>query len=361
VVLLGTSQGRRAAVRGPFAGQGAAGLGNGANRAMALATMVRERPEICLVIPVLNEAAGLEALVAALRQHLDGHDFAWSVLFVDDGSIDETLQHIRALNAADPRFSAISFSRNFGKEIAIAAGLRHAKGDAVVILDADLQHPPDMVPAFVAEWRKGAKIVFGQRQSRESDSWARRLYSRLFHFVFRHIAQTRLPLGVVDFLLMDRQAVDAINQLGERTRFSKGLYAWIGFASAVVPFESPDRFIGKSRWSFMKLASFALDGFVSFSSLPLKVWSYLGALVSLAAIAYGIYFLVRSLLFGVDVPGFPSLIVSIMFFAGVQLISLGIIGEYMARIYEEVKARPLYVVAEEIGTGKTASEPGRPA
>ncbi len=321
--------------------------------------MVSTRPDITLVIPVLNEAAGLDALVAALHESLDGHDFAWSVLFVDDGSIDGTLTRIRALNAADPRFSAISFSRNFGKEVAIAAGLRHAKGDAVVILDADLQHPPDMVPAFVAEWRKGAKIVFGQRQSRESDSWARRLYSRLFHFVFRHIAQTRLPLGVVDFLLMDRQAVDAINQLGERTRFSKGLYAWIGFPSAVVPFESHDRFVGRSRWSFMKLASFALDGLVSFSSLPLKVWSYLGALVSLAAIAYGIYFLVRSLLFGVDVPGFPSLIVSIMFFAGVQLISLGIIGEYLARIYEEVKARPLYVVAEEIGTGAAKSE--RPA
>jgi glycosyltransferase involved in cell wall biosynthesis len=316
--------------------------------------MVPERPEITLVIPVLNEAAGLDALVAELHNCLDGRDFAWSVLFVDDGSTDGTLARIRDLNAADSRFAAISFSRNFGKEIAIAAGLKHAGGDAVVIMDADLQHPPELVRAFVAEWRRGARIVFGQRQSRESDSWARQLYSRLFHFVFRHIAQTRLPLGVVDFLLMDRQAVDTINRLGERTRFSKGLYAWIGFPSAVVPFESHDRFVGKSRWSFVKLASFALDGFVSFSSLPLKVWSYVGALVSLAAIAYGIYFMVRSLIFGVDVPGFPSLIVSIMFFAGVQLISLGILGEYLARIYEEVKARPLYVVAEEVGTGAEA-------
>lgn len=317
--------------------------------------MISERPEITLVIPVLNEADGLDALVAELEKCLAGRDFAWSVLFVDDGSTDGTLARIRALNASNPRFTAISFSRNFGKEVAIAAGLRHARGDAVVIMDADLQHPPAMVPAFVAEWRRGTKIVFGQRRSRESDSFARRLYSRLFHFVFRHIAQTRLPLGVVDFLLMDRQAVDAINLLGERTRFSKGLYAWIGFPSAVVPFESPDRFVGSSRWSFMKLASFALDGFVSFSSLPLKVWSYFGALISLAALAYGAYFLIHSLLFGADVPGFPSLIVSIMFFAGVQLVSLGVIGEYLARIYEEVKARPLYVVAEEIGTGGAAA------
>ncbi len=316
--------------------------------------MTPERPLITLVIPVLNEAAGLDALVAVLHQNLDGQDFDWSVLFVDDGSTDGTLARIRALHAVEPRFAAISFSRNFGKEIAIAAGLNHARGDAVVIMDGDLQHPPEMVRAFVAEWRKGARIVFGQRQSRDADSWARRLYSRLFHFVFRHIAQTRLPLGVVDFLLMDRQAVDAINRLGERTRFSKGLYAWIGFPSVVVPFESQDRFTGSSHWSFMKLASFALDGFVSFSSLPLKVWSYFGALISLAALAYGAYFMVRSMLFGADVPGFPSLIVSIMFFAGVQLVSLGIMGEYLARIYEEVKARPLYVVAEEIGTGAEA-------
>jgi len=316
---------------------------------MALAVMDRARPEITLVVPVLNEAAGLDALVAELHKCLDGRDFDWSVLFIDDGSSDGTLDRIRALNAADPRFTAISFSRNFGKEIAIAAGLRHATGDAVVIMDGDLQHPPDMVPAFVAEWRKGTKIVFGQRQSRDSDSWSRKLYSRLFHFIFRHIAQTRLPLGVVDFLLLDRQAADAINRLGERTRFSKGLYAWIGFPSVVVPFESHDRFTGKSRWSFVKLASFAVDGFVSFSSLPLKVWSYIGALISLAAIAYGTYFLVRSLMFGADVPGFPTLIVSIMFFAGVQLVSLGVIGEYLSRIYEEVKARPLYVVAEAVG------------
>ncbi len=330
------------------------------NRAMALAAMATERPKITLVIPVLDEAAGLDALVAELGKCLDGQDFAWSVLFVDDGSSDDTLKRIRELNAADSRFTAISFSRNFGKEVAIAAGLRHATGDAVVIIDGDLQHPPEMVPAFVAEWRKGKKIVFGQRRSRESDSWSRRLYSRLFHFIFRHIAQTRLPLGVVDFLLMDRQAVDAINRLDERTRFSKGLYAWIGFPWAVVPFESHDRFVGKSRWSFVKLASFAIDGFVSFSSLPLKVWSYFGAVISLAAIGYGIYFMLRSLFVGVDVPGFPSLIVSIMFFAGVQLVSLGIIGEYLSRIYEEVKGRPLYVVAEEVGLdGAAAAKPAR--
>jgi glycosyltransferase involved in cell wall biosynthesis len=316
--------------------------------------MSEPRPHICLVIPVFNEEDGLAALEAALHKALDGRDFSWSALFVDDGSSDGTLAAIRKLHDADPRFGAISFSRNFGKDVAIAAGLRYARGDAVVLLDADLQHPPDVIPAFVARWREGAKVVFGQRRSREADSWARRLYSRLFHAIFRRIAQTRLPIGVVDFLLLDRKAVDSINRLGERTRFSKGLYAWIGFPSAVVPFDSADRFVGASRWSFWKLAQFALDGFVSFSSLPLKVWSYIGALISLAALVYGGYVVVYTLLFDADVPGFPSLIVSIMFFAGVQLVSLGVIGEYLARIYEEVKARPLFVVAEEIGVSGDA-------
>jgi len=307
------------------------------------------RQEIAVVIPVFNEEAVIGVLVENTRTALDGLDLAWNVLFVDDGSTDGTLRRLREVNAADPRFTAIAFSRNFGKDTAIAAGFRYARGDAVVLMDADLQHPPETIPAFVAEWRKGNRVVFGQRQSRNADGFLRRLYSRTFHAIFRRIAQTRLPDGIVDFLLLDRVAVDAINRLGERTRFSKGLYAWIGFSSAVVPFSSPDRFIGHSRWSFFKLSQFALDGFVSFSSLPLKIWSYAGALISLFAIIYGIYFLLRTLLFNTDLPGFPTLVVSIMFFSGIQLVSLGIMGEYLARIYEEVKARPLFVVAEEIG------------
>ena len=311
--------------------------------------MGKTRQHISLVIPVLNEADGLDALAAELHRALDGRDFDWSALFVDDGSTDGTLAKIRALNAADPRFTSISFSRNFGQNVAIAAGLRYARGDAVVIMDADLQHPPEVIPNFVARWREGAKIVFGQRETRVANSMFRNLYSTIFHAIFRRIAHTRLPVGAADFLLLDRQAADAINRLGERTRFSKGLYAWVGFPSTVVPFDAGARLAGRSKWSFLKLAQFALDGFVSFSTLPLKVWSYVGVVISLGAIAYAIYFLLRSLVFGSDVPGFPSLIVSIMFFAGVQLVSLGIIGEYLARIYEEVKARPLYVVAEEIG------------
>ncbi|MCR4283531.1 MAG: glycosyltransferase family 2 protein [Bauldia sp.] len=307
------------------------------------------RQEISVVVPVFNEEAGLDALVERLGTVFAGIDIDWNVLFVDDGSTDGTLDRLRSLNAEDRRFRTISFSRNFGKEIALAAGLRYATGDAVVLMDADLQHPPALIASFIDRWQSGATIVYGQRMTRRYDGLLRRGYSAIFHATFNKIAGTRLPEGIVDFLLLDRKAVAAFNRLDERTRFSKGLYAWIGFSTAIVPFDYGERQAGRSRWSFFRLAQFALDGFVSFSSLPLKVWSYAGALISLAAIAYGIFILVRTLLFNTDLPGFPSLIVSIMFFSGIQLVSLGIMGEYLARIYEEVKARPLFVVAEEIG------------
>jgi glycosyltransferase involved in cell wall biosynthesis len=316
-----------------------------------------ERQEVSVVVPVFNEEAGLDALVERLVAVFSGMDVDWKVVFVDDGSTDGTLSRLRSLNARNPRLGTVSLSRNFGKDTAIAAGFTYARGDAVVLMDADLQHPPELIPELVARWRDGARVVFAQRQSRDADSLPRRIYSRAFHAIFRRIARTRLPPGVVDFLLLDRKAVDAMNRLGERTRFSKGLYAWIGFPSAVVPFVSPDRYVGESRWSFFKLASFALDGFVSFSSLPLKIWSYAGAVISLGAISYGVYMLVYTLIFNTDLPGFPSLIVSIMFFAGIQLVSLGVIGEYLARIYEEVKARPLFLVAEEIGIRGESTSP----
>jgi glycosyltransferase involved in cell wall biosynthesis len=326
---------------------------------------IPSRKTIAVVIPVFNEVEVLDALVQQLVEVLDGKDFLWNVLFVDDGSSDGTFAKLQRLNTTDHRFTAISFSRNFGKEIAIAAGLSYASGDAVILMDADMQHPPSLIPTLIARWREGYKVVFAQRESRDADGWLRRLYSRVFHAVFRRIAGSPLPTGIVDFLILDRRAVDTINRLGERTRFSKGLYVWIGFSSTTVPFVSGDRLIGTSHWSFWKLCRLALDGFVSFSVLPLKIWSYIGATISLAAIGYALYFLVRTLIFGADLPGFPSLIVSITFFAGVQLVSLGVIGEYVARMYEEVKARPLYVVAEEIGivgppkytTARVPSEP----
>ncbi len=308
-----------------------------------------ERSAITIVAPVLNEERHIAALMARLDQALDGLNLDWSVLFIDDGSADATLATIRALAGADHRVGAIALSRNFGKEAAIAAGLRYAQGQAIILMDCDLQHPPEVIPQFIQAWRAGACVVLGSREDRPGDGLARRGLSRFFYRLFGLISDTPIPDGATDFVLLDRKAVRALNSLGESCRFSKGLFAWIGFKSATVPFSVAARDGDASRWSLFKLLKFALDGLASFSSLPLKIWSYLGFAISIAAIAYSVFFWIRTLAFGVDMPGFPSLMVSITFFAGVQFISLGVLGEYLARVYSEVKARPLYIVAEEIG------------
>ncbi|WP_244643601.1 glycosyltransferase family 2 protein [Alsobacter metallidurans] len=304
------------------------------------------------MIPVFNEGANVDALVARLRPVLDGITSEWEVVFVDDGSRDDTLARIRAFNEADPRLRAVSFSRNFGKEIAIAAGLDHVRGRATVIMDADLQHPPEMIATFVEKWREGYAMVYGQRTDRRADSPMRRKLTQMFYRLFDAFGETPLPEGAGDFRLLDRRAVDALRQLGERARFSKGLYAWIGFPSIGVPFDVADRVGGMSKFSTRKLFRFAADGITSFSTLPLKLWTYVGALVSAFAFVTGIWFIIRTMLWGVDVPGYASLIVSVMFLAGVQLISLGVIGEYIGRIFAEVKRRPLYIVGEQVGFGE---------
>lgn len=307
-------------------------------------------PELSIVVPVHNEAANLPLLVERLRAVLAGEVASWEVVFVDDGSRDETLAVIRDLNAADPRISAVSFSRNFGKEIAIAAGLDHALGDAVIIMDADLQHPPETIPAFLAKWREGYLNVYGQRTDREGETRMKRGFAKMFYRIFGYFGETPLPEGAGDFRLLDRKAVDALRALPERARFSKGLYAWIGFKSIGVPFEVGERLHGTSKWGYRQLTRFAFDGLSSFSTLPLKLATYIGLGISIFAFTYAITMAIRTLFLGADVPGFPSLIVSVMFFSGIQLVFLGVIGEYVGRIFAEVKRRPLYIVAEEIGS-----------
>ena len=306
-------------------------------------------PELSVVIPVFNEAGNVGPLCARLKPVLERIGRAWEVVFVDDGSTDGTLAAVRAENRADGRVGAVSFSRNFGKEVAIAAGLDHARGRAVVIMDADLQHPPEVIESFVQRWREGYVMVYGERMSRDDETRIRRGFARLFYRLFDRFGETPLPTGAGDFRLIDRKGVEVLRSLGERARFSKGLYAWIGFRATGVPFVVAERERGGTKWSFRKLFRFAFDGITSFSTVPLRVWTYLGGLISLLALGTALYFLVRTLLYGTDSPGFPSLIVSVMFFSGIQLISLGIIGEYVGRIFAEVKRRPLYVVAERVG------------
>jgi polyisoprenyl-phosphate glycosyltransferase len=314
-------------------------------------------PELSVVVPVFNESANIEPLCDRLVPILERVAASWEVVFVNDGSEDDTLSAIRARNAAEPRIGAVSFSRNFGKEVAIAAGLDHARGRAVVIMDADLQHPPEVIERFVARWREGYVMVYGQRTSRADESAVKRGFARLFYRLFDSFTHMHLPEGAGDFRLIDARGVEVLRGLPERSRFSKGLYAWIGFKTIGIPFVVEERRHGATKWSFRTLFRFAFDGITAFSTVPLRVWTYLGGLISVLAIAAAAYFAVRTLLFGVDVAGYPSLIVSITFLGGVQLMSLGIIGEYIGRIFAEVKRRPLYVVAERIGDAAEASQP----
>ena len=315
-------------------------------------------PEISLIIPVHNEASNIGPLCARVVPVLDRITAAWEIVFVDDGSADDTLDRIKAESRAEPRIGAVALSRNFGKEIALAAGLDHARGQAVVIMDADLQHPPEMIEEFVRRWREGYVMVYGQRTDRSDETRLKRGSARLFYRIFERFGETSLPEGAGDFRLIDRKGVEVLRALGERARFSKGLYAWIGFKSTGVPFAVEERRHGATKWSFRKLFRFAFDGITSFSTVPLRVWTYAGGVISLCAIAAAVFFFVRTLFFGTDLPGFPSLIVSVMFFSGIQLLSLGIIGEYVGRIFAEVKRRPLYVVAERLGGAAEAGGDG---
>jgi polyisoprenyl-phosphate glycosyltransferase len=310
--------------------------------------------EISLIIPVFNEAGNIMPLHSRTGPILDNLSPHWEMIFIDDGSHDDTLQRIKALSATDPRVKAVSFSRNFGKEIAIAAGLDHAGGQAIIIMDADLQHPPEMIVSFVEKWREGYAMVYGQRVDRHDETAVKRGFAHLFYKLFDRFSEMHLPEGAGDFRLIDRKGIRVLQTLRERARFSKGLYAWIGFKATGVPFVVEERQSGATKWSFRRLFRFAFDGITSFSTVPLRIWTYLGVLISCMAILTALIFLVRTLLYGSDVPGFPSLFVSVMFFSGIQLLSLGIIGEYVGRIFAEVKRRPLYVVEERIGALSSA-------
>lgn len=315
-------------------------------------------PVLSVVVPMRNEARSVGPLLARLGKVLDAIGEPAEIVVIDDGSTDGTADLLKAARATEPRLKIVAFSRNFGKEVALAAGLRYARGRAVVLMDGDLQHPPELIEELVARWRTGWQMVYAVRTDRKNEGRRRRMAAKLFYATFARLSSTDLPRGGGDFRLLDRRVVDALNMLPERTRFTKGLYAWIGFKQTSVPYHVAERHAGSSGWSFRSLWRFALDGIVSFSTLPLRVWTYIGLLISVAAIGYATFVLVSTLIWGVDVPGYPSLIVAIMFFAGVQLISLGIIGEYIGRVFTEVKRRPLYIVAEEVGFAPAPGYPG---
>ncbi|QTQ37298.1 Glycosyl transferase, family 2 [Aromatoleum petrolei] len=312
-------------------------------------------PLLSVVIPLYNESGSLGALHERLKAaiaglSLAGHEF----VFVDDGSRDTTFDEVAALAAIDPAIRAIRFARNFGKEAAMAAGLRVARGDIVVLMDGDLQHPPELIPEMLARWQNGAKMVTAVRRSRDTDPWLRRQLSRGFYGLFKRVSEVALEEGGGDFRLFDRAVVDAINSLPERTRFMKGITSWVGFRQETIDFEPAERAAGASAWSLLRLLRYAIDGLSAFSTLPLRVWSMIGVCISGLSVLYGGWLVVRTAIFGIDVPGYASIIVSVLFLSGIQLISLGVLGEYVGRIFTEVKQRPLYLVSERIGFDEAA-------
>lgn len=309
------------------------------------------RCDLSLIVPLFNEGAGLDVFFARIVPILQSITGNFEIVCVNDGSRDDTLPRLKAWHQRDSRIKIVDFSRNFGKELALTAGLDYSNGAAVIPIDADLQDPPELIPELVVQWRAGYKVVLATRRSRPGDSWLKAKSAAWFYRAINTISTVRIPHNTGDFRLMDREVVEAVRRMPERVRFMKGLFAWVGFSTTTVYFDRAPRHAGTSSWNFWKLWKFALDGFFTFSTMPLHIWSYLGGLISLCSFFYAAWLIVRSFLFGIDVPGYTSIMVVMLFLGGVQLLSLGIIGEYVGRIYRESKRRPLYLVQETIGIG----------
>lgn len=301
-------------------------------------------PTLSIVAPCYNEAAAIGAFFRRMREELDKLGVTWEIVCVNDGSRDDTLARLVAEARRDPRVKVVDFTRNFGKEAALTAGLETARGRAVVPIDVDLQDPPELIGEMLARWRAGFDVVYATRAARDSDTFMKRLTARLFYRLYNRLTTVAIPPNAGDFRLMDRRVVEAIKQLPERNRFMKGLFAWPGFRQTEVTYERRPREQGDTKFSYWRLWNFALDGLTSFSTVPLRVWTYLGGVVALLAFLYAAFLVVRTLIYGIDVPGYASLMVVMLFLGGVQLVSLGIIGEYLGRTYDEVKRRPIYLV-----------------
>lgn len=301
---------------------------------------------LTVVIAAYNEEAALPEMHRRLSAVLDGLDADSRVLYVDDGSRDGTWGVLRRLADADPRVSLLRLARNFGKELALTAGLDHVDTDAALVLDADGQDPPELIPAFVAKWREGFDVVYGTRTRRDGETWLKRLTAAGFYRVMTRLSDTPIPRDTGDFRLMSRPVLDALRQLRERQRFMKGLFTWVGFRQVSLPYERAPRLAGGSKFNYWRLWNLALEGITSFSTVPLRLATYVGVLTALLAFGWGVWIVARTLLWGDPVQGWPSLMTVVLFLGGVQLVALGIIGEYLGRLYVEVKQRPLYLVSE---------------
>jgi glycosyltransferase involved in cell wall biosynthesis len=310
---------------------------------------VANHPTLSIVVPFFNESLNVEHFFERLLPVLASLPLSWEVVCVNDGSRDDTLERLIEAHGREPRIKILDLSRNFGKEPALSAGLIAARGDAVIPIDADLQHPPELIPAFLEKWREGYDVVYAIRRQRTGQGVLSRLQARAFYWLFDKLSEVPLPREVGDFRLLDRKVVDIINAMPERTRFMKGIFAWVGFRQIGIPYEQEERLFGKSKWGAMKLLSFAFDGLIAFSDYPLRIWAVVGSVISGFAFLYIVVRLIKTLVYGIDVPGYESIIVIMLFLGGVQLITLGIIGHYLGRVFNEVKGRPLFIVRSRIG------------
>ncbi|WP_335945136.1 glycosyltransferase family 2 protein [Pseudomonas sp. G166] len=306
---------------------------------------------VSLIVPVFNEEQAINLFYEGVRQHPALKDHVVEIVFINDGSADQTASIARDIALMDSRVLLISFSRNFGKEPALFAGLEYASGDVVIPMDVDLQDPIDVIPRLITEWEKGAEVVLAKRRDRSSDSYLKRRGAALFYGVLNHIAYPHIEQNVGDFRLMDRKVVEVIKTLPEYQLFMKGVLSWAGFNTVVIEYDRPRRAAGKSKFNGWKLWNLALEGITSFSTVPLRLWTYVGSCISLVSLLYAAYLILNKLLFGSDLPGYPSLMTAILFLGGVQLIGIGVLGEYIGRIYLETKHRPRYVIKEMVRGG----------
>ena len=318
-------------------------------------------PTLSIVAPAHDEERNVAAFLGAIVPILEGIGEPFEIIFVDDGSRDNTLGMLAAAASQDPRIKVVSLARNFGKNIALSAGIAHASGRAVIPIDCDLQHPPELIPQFVAKWREGNDMVIGVRTKRDEEGFFRRTFARIYYRLMRSMTSVEIPPNAGDYRLIDRKIVDVIGKMPERHRFMKGIFAWPGFKVASIEFQANVRAHDtRTKWSFFKLWRFALDGLFSFSTAPLKLWTYIGALSAFGAFVYLMITLIQKLVFGIEAKGYASLLIVLLFFNGLLLISNGVQGEYIARIFEEVKGRPLYVIGKTIGFDGAVAQAQQP-
>lgn len=314
-----------------------------------------QRQLISIVVPAFNEEAVLPQFHQTIAQVLSELPFDFEIVYINDGSSDNTLGIINELRQADKQVTLIDLSRNFGKEIALTAGLQKAAGDAVIVIDADLQDPPELIPDLIREWQNGYDVVYAQRTHRKGESLFKRTTAHFFYRIIQRISKIAIPEDTGDFRILSRRAVNALNTFGEQHRFMKGLFAWIGYSQKAVHYQRDPRHAGETKWNYWKLWNFALDGITSFTTAPLKISTYLGLFTAASAFVYGIYMVIETLIYGNPVPGYPSLIVIILILGGVQLVAIGILGEYLGRIFNETKRRPLYFINEYLPSQQSGS------